>query len=394
MAEERGIPRVIFVNKLDRERASFDRTLEQLKEQLRRRRRAARAPDRRGGRVPRRHRPPHRHRDDLRRDVARGHAKVRCPTRWQTEEHSVHDALDRGDRRRRRRPHGAVPRRRDDRHEGARARARDGHRRSDRLPGAVRAARPELIGVDRLARFIVEEGPAPHVDAGEAPAAAFVFKTLVDPYVGRVNLFKVLQGTVKTDATLLNGRTVTDERLHQVTTMRGKEQEPVSEVPAGDIAAVAKLSDTTTGDVLAVRGTQIDVEPFATPDAACCPPPSGRSRRATRTSSPTRCTGSRTRTRCSASSATPRRTRRCSVGHGRDPPVDRARAPGPQVRRRGRDRGREGPLPRDDHRHRRGRGQAEEADRRARAVRDRVAAGRADRARRRASSSSTRSSAA
>ena len=54
-----------------------------------------------------------------------------------------------------------------------------------------------------------------------------MFKTIVDPYVGRVNLFKVLQGTVKPDATLVNGRTVTDERLHQLSTMRGKEQDPV-----------------------------------------------------------------------------------------------------------------------------------------------------------------------
>ncbi len=59
-----------------------------------------------------------------------------------------------------------------------------------------------------------------------------MFKTIVDPYVGRVNLFKVLQGTVKADATLVNGRTVHDERLHQLTIMRGKEHGPVREVPA------------------------------------------------------------------------------------------------------------------------------------------------------------------
>ena len=53
--------------------------------------------------------------------------------------------------------------------------------------------------------------------------------------------------------------------MHQITTMRGKEQEPAPEVPAGDIAAVAKLSDTTTGDLLAVRGTEIAVEPFEPP---------------------------------------------------------------------------------------------------------------------------------
>src|SRR4029077_15151655 len=74
----------------------------------------------------------------------------------------------------------------------------------------------KLVGVDRLAHFIAEEGPAP-VEADGAPAA-FVFKTIVDPYVGRVNVFKVLQGAIKPDATLVNGRTVSDERLHQLVT--------------------------------------------------------------------------------------------------------------------------------------------------------------------------------
>ena len=123
----------------------------------------------------------------------------------------------------------------------------------------------KLIGVDRLASFITEEGPTPTAAAGDGPPVAFVFKTIVDPYVGHVNLFKVLQGTVKADATLVNGRTMHDERLHQLSVMRGKEQEPTSEVPAGDIAAVAKLADTTTGDVLGARGADLDVEPFAPP---------------------------------------------------------------------------------------------------------------------------------
>src|SRR5262249_32160722 len=103
------------------------------------------------------------------------------------------------------------------------------------------------------------------VEGDDGAAAVFVFKTIVDPYVGRVNLFKVLQGIVKTDTTLLNGRTMTDERLHQISAMRGKEQETVTELHAGDIAAVAKLSDTTTGDVLAVRGASVEVEPFEAP---------------------------------------------------------------------------------------------------------------------------------
>jgi len=113
----------------------------------------------------------------------------------------------------------------------------------------------KLIGVDRLARFIAEEGPAP--DVADGPPAAFVFKTIVDPYIGRVNLFKVLQGTVKTDVSLVNRRTVAEEKLHQITAMRGKEQTPVSEVVPGDIAAVAKLHDTRTGDLLGTRGDEL-----------------------------------------------------------------------------------------------------------------------------------------
>src|SRR4029079_16587497 len=124
----------------------------------------------------------------------------------------------------------------------------------------------KLIGVDRLARFIVEEGPEPHVTGDDGQTALFVFKTIVDPYVGHVNLFKVLQGVLTVDATLVNGRTVHDERLHQISVMRGKEQEPVKELHAGDIGAVAKLAGTSTGDVLAERGTAISVEPFAVPD--------------------------------------------------------------------------------------------------------------------------------
>jgi elongation factor G len=76
----------------------------------------------------------------------------------------------------------------------------------------------------------------------------------------------VLQGTVKSDASLVNGRTMTDERLHQLIVMRGKEQEPIAEVPAGDIAAVAKLNDTTTGDVLGARGADFEVVPFERPE--------------------------------------------------------------------------------------------------------------------------------
>ncbi len=122
----------------------------------------------------------------------------------------------------------------------------------------------KLIGIDRLVKFLVEEGPAPA--AVDGPAIVQVFKTIVDPYVGHVNLFKVLQGPVKHDDVLVNTRTHTDERIHQLFTMRGKEQDTVTEVTAGDIAAVAKLNDLATGDVLAAKGVEVDAADFALPD--------------------------------------------------------------------------------------------------------------------------------
>src|SRR5262249_10131062 len=121
----------------------------------------------------------------------------------------------------------------------------------------------KLVGIDRVASFLTDEAPAP--EAADGQPVAFVFKTIVDPYVGKVNVFRGVQGAVKADAALVNGRTMTEERLHQLVVMRGKDQEPASEVPGGDIAAVAKLNDTTTGDVLGARGADVAIEPFEAP---------------------------------------------------------------------------------------------------------------------------------
>src|ERR1700736_1167733 len=116
------------------------------------------------------------------------------------------------------------------------------------------------VAIDRLATFICEIGPSPlerpgvtvragngtqevTVDPAGQPLAQ-VFKTLADPYVGKVSLFRVLSGTIRPDAQLTNPRTHTDEKLHALFALRGKEQDVLSEVPAGDIAAVAKLGDT------------------------------------------------------------------------------------------------------------------------------------------------------
>jgi elongation factor G len=97
-------------------------------------------------------------------------------------------------------------------------------------------------------------------DAGAQPLA-WVFKTIADPYVGKISLFKVLSGTVRPDATLFNPRARAEERLHLIFTLRGKEQIPLTEVAAGDFGAVAKLATTNTGDTLAPRNMPVSLVP-------------------------------------------------------------------------------------------------------------------------------------
>ena len=90
------------------------------------------------------------------------------------------------------------------------------------------------------------------------------WKTIVDRHVGKISLFKVLSGTVKSDDVLVNARTHSDERIHAPFTLRGKEQISVDTLPVGDIGAVAKLTDVVTGDTLAPKGTPV-VVPLAAP---------------------------------------------------------------------------------------------------------------------------------
>ncbi len=126
------------------------------------------------------------------------------------------------------------------------------------------------VGVQALLRTIVRNLPGPSgevtatnpatseeetltFDAG-GPLAAFVFKTAADPYVGKLTYLRVYSGTLKSNTHAFNSRTGAEERLGQVFVLRGKEQLPVAEVRAGDIAVVAKLGETLTADTLCDRG--------------------------------------------------------------------------------------------------------------------------------------------
>jgi elongation factor G len=90
-------------------------------------------------------------------------------------------------------------------------------------------------------------------DSG-GPLAAFVFKTAADPYVGKLTYFRVYSATLESNAHAYNSRTKTDERLGQLFLLRGKEQLPVAEIRTGDIGVAAKLGETLTADTLCDKG--------------------------------------------------------------------------------------------------------------------------------------------
>ena len=129
------------------------------------------------------------------------------------------------------------------------------------------------VGSDLLLNFIVDNLPAAAAhdpvkgklsgqDVERAvkdsePVSAFVFKTIADPFAGRVTYFKVISGVVKNDANLTNVRTGTVERVAHIGTLFGKTIQPVTDLRAGDIGAVAKLKDTVTGDTIADKSSLI-----------------------------------------------------------------------------------------------------------------------------------------
>ena len=268
----REIPRLIFINKLDRERADFQRTLDQLRDRFG----AGIAPLE----LPIGTEAGFKGVADLLSDTAfiyspdGTHTTAEIPDDLAEQEHQVHDALVEGivvadDDLMERYLEGDVPGLSELEHTLA-----HGVAAATVFPVVCGSALTG-VGVDRLADFLCEIGPSPAdrppvtVLAGDTEAEikpdasgeplAFVFKTIADPYVGQLSLFKVLSGTIKTDDQLVNPTSGGSERLHGLFVLRGKEQTPVSEVVAGDLAAVAKLANTRTGDTLAPKGTPVRV---------------------------------------------------------------------------------------------------------------------------------------
>ncbi|MCK5192193.1 MAG: GTP-binding protein, partial [Desulfobulbaceae bacterium] len=131
------------------------------------------------------------------------------------------------------------------------------------------------IGIDLIQDFIVDCMPSP-LDRGpwiatdedgekevecnpdpDAPFSAFVFKTVADPFAGRLSIFRVVSGSLGADGNFYNTNKGTKERYNQLLSLAGKEQKPVTKAGPGSIVAVAKLKDSATGDTLCDEGRKV-----------------------------------------------------------------------------------------------------------------------------------------
>jgi elongation factor G len=127
------------------------------------------------------------------------------------------------------------------------------------------------LGTHALLDLLVEGVPSPakkrsSIDAEAASTAVFVFKTVADPFAGRINLFRVLAGTVTADTTLVNLRSKSKERMGSLLELQGKEHKPALDFGEGDIGAVAKLKEAQTGDLLADKDVAIELPDFGFPE--------------------------------------------------------------------------------------------------------------------------------
>src|SRR5918912_1397405 len=127
------------------------------------------------------------------------------------------------------------------------------------------------LGTTALLDLLAEGIPSPAdkeapVSADGASTAAFVFKTIADPFAGRINVFRVMSGTLNGDSTLVNTRAHAKERVGQLLELQGKEHQQTQEFGPGDIGAVAKLKETMTGDLLLDAEREVETPELGFPE--------------------------------------------------------------------------------------------------------------------------------
>jgi elongation factor G len=274
-AEEEGIPRAVVVTKLDRDRSSFERTLDQLRDSF--------------GKAIAPIQVPIGAEDGLRGVVRvaserayeyspgdNNGKETDLPAEVEDLVHTAHTGLietvvETDDEMMEAYFEGKEPTR-----DQVVATIHKGIISGDIHPVLVTSAE-RMIGIDLLAEFIVDYGPnplersLPKLTDGEAfspvtdgPVLAYVFKSVSDPFVGRISLFRIYSGSVKADQELelARGGKV---RLHNLFKLQGKDHHDVPDLPAGGVGAVAKVENVRVGDTLRSSGTTVVIEPVSYP---------------------------------------------------------------------------------------------------------------------------------
>src|SRR2546423_1359225 len=268
-AEGLELPRVVFVNMLDRERADFYRVLEQLRSQLSERCVAIHLPigseheltgivdllhmtaytspegEREGGPI------------EIPEEMADAVEKYRT---------QLLDSVVETDE-------GLMERHLDGEELGTEEVAhalKDAVTRGELFPVACGVATKNL-GTAALLDLLVEGVPSPakkgtDLGVGADGTAAFVFKTIADPFAGRINLFRVVSGEIKSDSTLANHRSHAKERVGQLLTLQGKDHAQEAAFGPGDIGAISKLKETTTGDLLLDSEREVETPEIEFPE--------------------------------------------------------------------------------------------------------------------------------
>jgi elongation factor G len=147
---------------------------------------------------------------------------------------------------------------------------KDAVTRGELFPVACGVATKNL-GTTALLDLLVEGVPspakkAPSIAVDGSGVAAFVFKTVADPFAGRINVFRVLSGSVTSDSTLVNARGHSKERVGQLLILQGKDHEPATDFGPGEIGAVSKLKETMTGDLLLDAEREVELPKIDFPE--------------------------------------------------------------------------------------------------------------------------------
>jgi elongation factor G len=268
-ADELGLSRVVFVNMLDRERADFFRTLEQLRTQLGPQCVAVHMPigaeHELTGIVDLLHMTAYSSPDGG-REAQPGEIPAELADQVAEYREKLLDSVVETDE-------SLMERYLDGQELGAdevAAALKTAVTRGELFPVACGVATKNL-GTTAVLDLLVEGVPSPAkkgppVMIDGASTAAFVFKTVADPFAGRINVFRVLTGTLGSDSNLANPRTHGKERVGQLLTLQGKDHESAQEFGEGDLGAVSKLKDVMTGDLLLDADREVELPSLDFPE--------------------------------------------------------------------------------------------------------------------------------